>query len=67
MIMAKQKDNLTVGRPDVKVTAPAHVRGVPQGNRLDGGTEHEEARRSTGIDPRARRARSGKGPQFPPP
>ena len=53
--------NVRVGKPDVKPTAPAHVRGVYQGNRhhplqRPKGVEYEtetyaegSARRSTGI------------------
>ncbi len=39
--------NVRVGRPDVKPTAPSHVRGVYQGNRHH--PPEGTARRSTGI------------------
>jgi len=51
---------IRVGKPDVKPDAPAHVKGVTQGNRKgaykkevghhDDGTA--DARRSTGINPK---------------
>lgn len=56
--------NVRVGKPDVKPSAPSHVRGVFQGNhpyvgQRDKGIEHESeeraegsARRSTGIRPK---------------
>ena len=60
--MAKMKDNLPVGRPDVSQTAPSHIGGVHQGNargnyeKMEGhnadGTAN--ARRSTGINPGSR-------------
>ena len=52
---------IRVGRPDVKIDASAHTKGVPQGN-APGDYEkqaghHEDdtadARRSTGIGPQA--------------
>lgn len=57
--------NIRVGEPDVKPTAPSHVRGVYEGNKhgllqRPRGIEDEEparavgsARRSTGIRPGA--------------
>jgi hypothetical protein len=49
--------NIRVGRPDAAPDTPAHVKGVPQGNRgrrqrgmrPDGSAD---ARRSTGIRPK---------------
>ena len=66
--MAKQRArNLRVGRSDVKPAASAHVRGVRQGNQLDGHVEQREARRATGVGSEARAAKNAKGPRFPPP
>jgi hypothetical protein len=54
--------NLRVGKPDVAPDAPAHVKGVKQGN-AKGNYERQAghlpdgrstAERSTGIDPKAR-------------
>ena len=70
--------NIRVGTPDVKPTAPAHVRGVYQGNRhhlmqrpkgireVDGhavGT----ARRSTGINPKDHDVIDPRMPRLSPP
>lgn len=53
--------NLRVGKPDVKLTKPSHVRGVREGNKAgrlekepgfhkaSGGLATGNARRSTGI------------------
>lgn len=58
-MLAKTESNLPVGDADTRPTAPAHVKGVREGNEpgsyddMDGhnadGTS--TARRSTGIDP----------------
>lgn len=57
--MAKIKDNLRVGKPDVSPSKPSHTRGVPEGNtpgnylkqpgHLPDG--RSTAERSTGIAP----------------
>ena len=49
--------NIRVGRPDVAVDSPSHVKGVKQGNTLkrQAGLHADgtaDARRSTGIKPR---------------
>ena len=56
--------NVRVGKPDVKPSAPSHVRGVFQGNHPSPGQRHKgiemeeddraegSARRSTGIRPK---------------
>lgn len=55
--------NVTVGRPQVKPSAPSHVPGVAQGNTgkkqaglvvLERGRLRGTARRSTGINAHAR-------------
>ncbi|GAA3936134.1 hypothetical protein GCM10023085_16980 [Actinomadura viridis] len=52
---------IRVGKPDVKPDTPSHTKGVHQGNR-EGAYKHEvghhpdgsaDARRSTGINPKA--------------
>ena len=55
--------NVVVGKPDVKPSAPSHIRGVFQGNHPHFGQRHKgiederedsakgSARRSTGIRP----------------
>ena len=57
--------NIRVGKPDVSITAPSHIKGVRKGNEL-GSAERSEgiepegqiakgtARRSTGINPEDR-------------
>lgn len=62
--------NLIVGKPDVSLTAPSHVKGVKEGNEPVGRSLHhrpgmeptpdevtfdEDARRSTGINARSHR------------
>jgi hypothetical protein len=59
--------NITVGKPDVKPSAPSHTRGVREGNsprmlmhepgiKPNGNmTAHATMRRSTGINARAHR------------
>ena len=71
--------NIKVGKPDVKPTAPSHVRGVYQGNRhhlvqRHKGIENEEetfaegsARRSTGINPKQHDAIDPRMPKLSPP
>ena len=65
---------IRTGRPDVAIDAPAHTRGVPQGN-AKGGYEKQaghhadgtaDARRSTGIRPRRRDPVSPVMPNLPP-
>ena len=60
--MGKLKDNLRVGKPDVKPDAPAHTRGINEGNH--GPTEKQPghlpdgrstAARSTGVNPKSSR------------
>jgi hypothetical protein len=63
--MSKTIANVRVGEPDVKATAPSHVRGIRGGNTA-GDFERQQgiyhkglgargtARRSTGIDSDAR-------------
>jgi hypothetical protein len=63
---ARLVDNLRVGKPQVDPAAPAHQRGIHQGNRrgnlkkqpgirpMDAWTARGTARRSTGINARAR-------------
>jgi hypothetical protein len=53
--------NVRVGRPDVKATAPSHVWGIRQGNAglaadqpRRANRARGDARRSTGINARAR-------------
>jgi len=60
----KVVSNVVVGEPDVKPSAPSHVRGVFEGNRPHVGQRHKgikelsdtraegSARRSTGIRPK---------------
>lgn len=51
---------IRVGKPDVRMDAPTHVRGVRQGNEKDGYKKQlghnadgtADARRSTGIRPK---------------
>lgn len=53
--------NVRIGRPDIKRTAPSHIRGVPQGNSTKlskvkgihpvGVEARGTAQRSTGINP----------------
>jgi hypothetical protein len=62
---------IRVGRPDVKIDAPAHTKGVEQGNRprrqqgihADGTAD---ARRSTGIRPRQHQPILPVMPNLPP-
>jgi hypothetical protein len=58
--MAQIKDNLRVGKPDVKPDTPAHTKGNKEGNK--GPTEKQRghladgrstAERSTGVNPKA--------------
>lgn len=65
---------IRVGKPDVKPDAPAHVKGVPQGN-APGGYEKQrghhgdgtaDARRSTGVSPKKHDAISPSMPNIPP-
>ncbi len=69
------KDNLEVGKPDVKPDKPTHVFGIPQGNstghygrspghRLDG---RSTARRSTGILPKKHDPIDPRMPNISPP
>jgi hypothetical protein len=71
--------NVRVGPPDVKPTAPAHVRGVYQGNRhhmsqRPKGFSYEDAtraegtaRRSTGIRPEDHDVIDPRMPRLSPP
>jgi hypothetical protein len=69
--------NIKVGKPDVKPTAPSHVRGVYQGNRhhpmlRKGENDSEDraegaARRSTGINPDEHEAIDPRMPKLSPP
>lgn len=70
--------NVRVGTPDVKPTAPSHVRGVYQGNKHqwmqrpkgitnETATRAEgSARRSTGIRPKAHEAIDPRMPKLSP-
>lgn len=70
--------NVVVGVPDVKPTAPAHVRGVYQGNHHhalqrsrgiheDGQRAEGTARRSTGIRPEDHDVIDPRMPRLSPP
>jgi hypothetical protein len=67
--------NLRVGEPDTTNDAPAHMRGVRQGNSPpttdpgmtnEGGRLRITARRSTGINPEARNPITPGAPVLPP-
>jgi hypothetical protein len=67
-------DHLKTGKADTKHDAPAHVRGINQGNR-PGNTEkqpgHEpdgrvSARRSTGVNAKAHEPIDPRMPNLPP-
>lgn len=57
--MAKEIDNVRVGKPDVRPDTPSHVRGVNEGNSRGNYLKNpghlkdgrSTARRSTGINP----------------
>jgi hypothetical protein len=71
-------DNLHVGKPDVRPAAPSHTRGVREGNRRTFFTREPgikrigrllmmaTARRSTGINARARRPIDPRMPHLTP-
>ena len=73
-------ENIVVGKPDVDMDAPSHVRGVGEGNRLrrrirPQGYQLEEknkiyratARRSTGVNPGEHRPIHPSMPALTPP
>jgi hypothetical protein len=66
--------NLKVGKPDVSPDAPAHTRGIKQGNskgNYDKQAGHKpdgraSAERSTGVNPKARNPIDPRMPNLPP-
>jgi hypothetical protein len=72
-------DNLLVGKPQVAPDAPAHQRGVHEGNKrgnlernpgvhpVDAWSARGSARRSTGINPRGREPIDPRMPCLSPP
>ncbi len=59
------QSNITVGRPETSPSLPSHVRGVHEGNQ-PGSQDREAVKRSTGINPRARRPIDPKSPLLSP-
>jgi hypothetical protein len=71
-------DHLRVGKPDVDPSAPAHQRGVHQGNKKGNLKDNRgleptgpltargSARRSTGINPKARDPIDPRSPNLSP-
>lgn len=73
--MARVKDNLKVGGPDVTPSRPSHTRGVSEGNEpgnylkqpghlADG---RSTAERSTGVDPEGKDPIDPRMPNLSPP
>jgi hypothetical protein len=66
--------NIRVGKPDVKIDAPTHVKGIKSGNHKGAYKKqkghHEngtaDARRSTGISPKKHDAMLPIMPNLPP-
>jgi hypothetical protein len=63
--------NVTVGKADVSIDKPTHVKGVPGGNdprrvRKDGRIAKANARRSTSINPERRDPIDPRMPNLPP-
>ncbi len=69
---------IRVGKPDTKMDAPSHVRGVGQGNQTSGTkkdpglektgehTAKSYARKSTGINAKSRNPIDPNSPNLPP-